>query len=106
MLDTSAPAERRFTDANARLMALLETETMGIRAAPGKLRTIVDRVATEGYWLIISRRGQPLAGLISVHELQRLQELERRDRELAAVLRGRGCPIDSWTTPTALEAVS
>jgi prevent-host-death family protein len=87
-------------------MALLEAETVGIRAARASFGPIVDRVATEGYRLIISRRGQPLAALISVNDLQRLQELERRDRELAAVLRGHGYPVDQWTTPTALEAVS
>ena len=86
-------------------MALLEAETMGIRAARARFGPIVDRVATEGYRLIICRRGQ-LAALISVPDLQRLHELERRDRDLAAVLRGRGYRVDPWTTPTALEAVT
>ncbi len=87
-------------------MALLEAESMGIRAARARFGPLVDRVAAEGYPVIICRRGEPLVALIPVRDLQRLQELERRDRDLAAVLRGRGFRIDPWTTATALEAVT
>jgi hypothetical protein len=47
-----------------------------------------------------------LAALISASELDRFQELERRDEGLQAVLKGRGIGVAPWTTAKILEVVA
>ena len=75
---------------------------VGVRRAVRELPSLIDRAAS-GSTVLISRRGRPLAALISVADLERFQELERRDDGLRAVLRGQGFRISPWTTPKILE---
>lgn len=78
---------------------------VGIRRAKTELSRLVDEAAGSGP-VVISRRGQPLAALISSSDLERFQELERRDEGLQAVLKGRGIRIIPWSTPRILEALA
>lgn len=78
---------------------------VGIRRAVRELPSLVDRAA-GGSSVLISRRGRPLAALISAADYERLRELERRDDGLRAILRGRGIPITPWTTPKILEVLT
>ncbi len=78
---------------------------VGIRRARAELPRLVDE-ASEGSPVVIARRGQPLAALISASELDRFQELERRDEGLQAVLKGRGIGVAPWTTAKILEVVA
>lgn len=78
---------------------------IGIRRAIRELPSLVDRVA-GGAPVVISRRGRPLAALISTTDYERLQELERRDEGLQAVFRGQGIRIFPWTTPKILEVLT
>jgi prevent-host-death family protein len=78
---------------------------VGIRQACRELPSLVD-VAAGGSPILISRRGRPLAALISTADYERLQELERRDEGLQAVFRGQGIRIFPWTTPKILEVLT
>ena len=78
---------------------------IGLRQAKADLSRLVDDVS-EGKPVVISRRGRPLAALISAGELERFRELERRDEGLQAVFRGRGFRVTPWTTPKILEVLS
>lgn len=78
---------------------------VGIRKAVRELPTLVDQAAA-GSSVVISRRGRPLAALISAADLERLRELERRDDGLRAILRGQGIRITPWTTPKILEVLT
>ena len=78
---------------------------VGIRQASRELPSLVD-VAAGGSPVLISRRGRPLAALISTTDYERLQELERRDEGLQAVFRGQGIRIFPWTTPKILEVLT
>ena len=78
---------------------------VGIRRARTELPRLVDE-ASVGSPVVIARRGQPLAALISASELDRFQELERRDEGLRAVLKGRGIGVVPWTTAKILEVVA
>lgn len=78
---------------------------VGIRKAVRELPRLVDRAA-GGSSVVISRRGRPLAALISATGYERFQELERRDDGLKAVLRGQGLRITPWTTPKILEVLT
>lgn len=78
---------------------------VGIRRAIRELPSLVDQVA-GGAPVVISRRGRPLAALISTAAYERLQELERRDEGLQAVFRGHGVRISPWTTPKILEVLT
>ncbi len=86
-------------------MELPEPVPVGIRRASRELPTLVD-LAADGSSVLISRRGRPLAALISTADYERLQELERRDQGLQAVFRGHGIRIAPWTTPKILEALT
>ena len=78
---------------------------VGIRRASRELPSLVD-LAAGGSPVSISRRGRPLATLISTTDFERLQELERRDEGLQAVLRGQGIRIVPWTTPKIIEVLA
>lgn len=78
---------------------------IGLRRARAELSHLVDDVA-EGPPVMISRRGRPLAALISATDLDRFRELERRDDGLRAVFRGQGLRIVPWTTPKILEVLT
>ena len=78
---------------------------VGVRRAKAELSRLID-LAAEGSPVVISKRGQPLAALISSSDLDRFQELERRDEGLQAVLKGRGIPIVPWSTARVLEVVA
>lgn len=78
---------------------------VGIRKAVRELPSLVDQAAA-GSSVVISRRGRPLAALISAADLERLRELERRDDGLRAILRGQGIRITPWTTPKILEVLT
>ena len=78
---------------------------VGIRQAIRELPSLVD-VAAAGSAVLISRRGRPLAALISTADYDRLLELERRDEGLQAVFRGQGIRIFPWTTPKILEVLT
>ena len=78
---------------------------VGLRQAKAELSRLVD-VAASGSSVVISRRGQPLAALISSEELERFRELERRDDGLRAVFRGQGLPVVPWSTPKILEVLT
>ena len=78
---------------------------IGIRRAIRELPALVDQVVA-GEPVVISRRGLPLAALISTADYERLRELERRDEGLQAVLRGQGIRILPWTTPKILEVLT
>lgn len=82
-----------------------DSSPIGIRRAIRELPTLVDQVVA-GEPVVISRRGRPLAALISTADYQRLQELERRDEGLQAVFRGQGIRIFPWTTPKILEVLT
>lgn len=82
-----------------------EAAPVGIRRATRELPGLVD-VAAAGSPVVISRRGRPLAALISTADYERLQELERRDEGLQAIFRGQGIRIFPWTTPKILEALT
>jgi prevent-host-death family protein len=86
-------------------MELSEATPVGIRRASRELPTLVD-LAAGGSPVLISRRGRPLATLISTADYERLQELERRDQGLQAVFRGQGIRILPWTTPKILEVLT
>jgi prevent-host-death family protein len=56
---------------------------------------LLARVAFGGSRIIVERRGKPMAALISIEDLQRLETLERecgaaRERGLAALEKARG----------------
>lgn len=78
---------------------------VGIRRAIRELPSLVD-TAAAGSPVLISRRGNPLAALISAEDLERFRELERRDEGLKAILRGQGLRISPWTTPRILEVLT
>lgn len=78
---------------------------VGLRRAKAELSRLVDDAAA-GSPVVISRRGRPLAALISATELERFRELERRDDGLQAVFRGQGLRIVPWTTPKILEVLT
>lgn len=78
---------------------------VGLRQAKAELSRLVDDAAA-GSSVLISRRGRPLAALISAADLERFRELERRDDGLQAILRGQGLPIVPWTTPKILEVLT
>lgn len=78
---------------------------IGIRRVRSELTSLVDRAAA-GSSVVISRRGRPLAALISATDFERFQELQRRDEGLRAVLRGQGLRISPWTTPKILEVLT
>lgn len=78
---------------------------IGLRRARAELSHLVDDVA-EGAPVMISRRGRPLAALISATDLERFRELERRDDGLRAVFRGQGLRIVPWTTPKIIEMLT
>jgi len=82
-----------------------DSAPIGIRRAIRELPALVDQVV-EGEPVVISRRGRPLAALISKADYERLQELERRDEGLQAILRGQGIRILPWTTPKILEVLT
>ena len=82
-----------------------QASPVGLRRAKAELSRLVDDVA-EGSQVVISRRGRPLAALISAADLERFRELQRRDDGLQAVFRGQGLRIDPWTTPTILEELT
>lgn len=82
-----------------------DSSPIGIRRAIRELPTLVDQVVT-GEPVVISRRGRPLAALISTADFERLRELERRDEGLQAVFRGQGIRILPWTTPKILEVLT
>lgn len=86
-------------------MELPDAAPVGIRKASRELTSLVDQ-ASAGSPVLISRRGRPLAALISTADYERLQELERRDEGLQAVLRGQGIRISPWTTPKILEVLT
>lgn len=78
---------------------------MGLRQARSDLSRLVDDAA-QGSSVLISRRGHPLAALISAADLERFRELERRDDGLKAIFRGQGVRIVPWTTPKILEVLT
>lgn len=78
---------------------------IGIRRAVRELPSLIDQVA-GGAQVLISRRGRPLAALISTADFERLRELERRDQGLQAVFKGQGIRIFPWTTPKILEVLT
>ena len=78
---------------------------VGLRQAKAELSSLVDDVAA-GAQVVISRRGRPLAALISASDLERFKELERRDDGLRAIFRGNGVRITPWTTPKILEVLT
>jgi len=78
---------------------------VGIRRAKVELSRLVDEAA-EGSPVVISRRGQPLAALISPSDLERFRELERRDEGLQAVLKGSGIRVAPWSTAKILEILA
>ncbi len=80
-------------------------DPVGLRKARAELPSLVDRAAA-GSTVVISRRGRPLAALISTTDFERFQELVRRDDGLKAVLRGQGFRISPWTTPKILEVLA
>lgn len=95
---SQANLERCFMDTN-------RDAPIGLRKARADLSRLVDDVS-EGQPVVISRRGRPLAALISATDLERFRELERRDEGLRAVFRGRGFRVAPWTTPKILEVLS
>lgn len=78
---------------------------MGLRKAREQLPVLVDR-ASQGSTIILSRRGRPLAALISTADYELFQELTRRDEGLRAVPRGAGLRVSPWTTPKILEVLA
>ncbi len=86
-------------------MELPDAAPVGIRRASRELPSLVNQ-ASGGSRVLISRRGRPLAALISTADYERLQELERRDEGLQAVFRGQGIRIFPWTTPKILEVLT
>lgn len=80
-------------------------QPMPIRAARARFGELIDRVASGRYFLIL-RHSEPLAILLPATDYERLAETSRRDRELAAVLKGHGYEVAPWTTPNVLEVVA
>ena len=69
-------------------------DAVNVVAARKNFSELVARVAFGGARVIVERRGKPMAALISMHDLQRLEELEgqlgsARERGLAAIERAR-----------------
>lgn len=93
------------TDVERCHMELSAAGPVGIRRAKVELSRLLD-LAADGSPVVISRRGQPLAALISSAELERFKELERRDAGLQAILRGRGIPVAPWSTNQILEVLT
>jgi prevent-host-death family protein len=85
-------------------MELPQPRPVGVRAAKESFSTLLEEVAAGGHALIY-RRSRPVAALIPVSDLERLQELARRDEELGAVIRARGHEVDPWGTPEILRVL-
>jgi len=92
-------------DNSTRVIEAPALQPMAIRAARGRFGELVDRVARGGYFLIL-RHSSPLAVLLPAKDYEELAEVSRRDRELAAVLRGHGYEVAPWSTTTVLEVVA
>ena len=96
---------RQEPSKGATLDAAGQQAPVGLRQAKAELSSLVDHVAA-GAQVVISRRGRPLAALISATDLERFKELERRDDGLRAIFRGNGVRIVPWTTPKILEVLT
>jgi len=69
-------------------------EAMSVVEARRNFSELVTRVAYGGRRIVVERRGRPLAALISVQDLERLEVWERaydttQTRQLAALARAR-----------------
>ena len=82
-----------------------QPESIGIRQAKAEFSEVIDEV-TAGASFMVCRRATPVAVLMSIAEYERFRELQRRDADLKAVLRGKGVGITPWTTPKIIEAVT
>lgn len=80
-------------------------ERMAIRRVRESFGAVVDTVAS-GRRILVCRRSTPLAVLLPKSDYTALAELEQRDEQLAAVLRGRGVRVDPWTTTNLIEALA
>jgi prevent-host-death family protein len=83
---------------------LPKPRSVGTRAAKESFSTLLDEVAA-GEHALIYRRSRAVAALIPVGDLERLQELARRDEELAAILRARGHQVNPWGSPGILSVL-
>lgn len=84
---------------------LVMPETMSLAAVKARFSELVDRVERQQDRVIVTRNGKPAAVLISVDDLERLEETlaVMSDRSLAAQIReseralaagGSGVPLD------------
>jgi prevent-host-death family protein len=69
-------------------------DAVNVAEARKNFSELVARVAFGGVRVVVERRGKPMAALISMRDLQRLEELEGqsgsvRERGLAAIARAR-----------------
>lgn len=85
-------------------MELPKPRPVGTRTAKESFSSLLDEVAA-GEHALIYRRSRAVAALIPINDLERLQELVRRDEELAAILRARGHEVDPWATPGILSVL-
>lgn len=83
----------------------LRLERMPIRTVRESFGALVDSVAS-GRRILVCRRTTPMAVLLPRGDFDTLDELARRDQQLAAVLRGRGYAIDPWTTTNLIETLA
>jgi prevent-host-death family protein len=72
----------------------LDMDAVNVVEARKNFSELLARVAFGGTRIIVERRGKPMAALISIRDLQRLEEYERqagsaRERGLAALGRAR-----------------
>ncbi len=80
-------------------------DPIGLRQAKAELSRLVD-AAAGGSSVVISRRGRPLAALISSEDLDRFRELQSRDEGLQAIFLGQGLQVTPWSTPKILEVLT
>ncbi|MDQ3954137.1 MAG: hypothetical protein M3285_01120 [Actinomycetota bacterium] len=78
---------------------------MAIRRVRESFGALVDTVAS-GRRILVCRRSMAMAVLLPKDDYATLAELDQRDQQVAAVLRGRGIVVDPWTTPNLVEALA
>jgi prevent-host-death family protein len=62
------------------------TQTMKISDVRGQLNTLVTQVYRKETRVVVEKSGIPVAGLVSVEDLDRLDRLDREQRERFAVI--------------------
>jgi prevent-host-death family protein len=61
-------------------------DTLDVSVAPDEVRKLLDRVIVDGRTVIIEQRGQEVAALVSVADLERLRSLDRQRTERISVI--------------------